>query len=75
MKKSVLNLVLFCTLAEQAGISADLKLDNGQLSASDLAIRPQLAQRLEEISAPPRTLRGCRLSRPAAGEPVQGLRW
>jgi len=53
MKKSVLNLVLFLMLAGQPGISADLKLDNGQLNASDLSVRQQLATRLEAISASP----------------------
>jgi cytochrome c553 len=53
MKKSVLNLVLLGLLTTQAGIAADLKLDDGHLNASDLVVRQRLAQKLEEISASP----------------------
>ncbi|MCB1774656.1 MAG: c-type cytochrome [Gammaproteobacteria bacterium] len=53
MNKSLLNLVLPGLLATQLAVAADLRLDNGQLNASDLAVRQQLASRLAEISASP----------------------
>lgn len=54
MRAKTIGVLLLGILMSFAAMSADIRLDDGKLKASDLALRAQLSQRLAEIKADPK---------------------